>query len=52
MITENQYESLVQAIYESLISNPDFGLGDMGECHDEAVRIVNDWVQKNSLILN
>ncbi len=46
-ITEKQLESLEQKIYETLILNPDVGLGELGECRDEAKRIVKEWVEEN-----
>lgn len=37
-------EQLKDLIYESLMSNEDFGLGEMGSCRDEAERIVEEWI--------
>jgi hypothetical protein len=39
-------DSLKRAIYDSLMSMPDMGLGEMGEAYDEAERIVDDWVEQ------
>ena len=50
-LTEQQYESLVEAIYSSLRAMPDIGMGEMGECHDEAERIVDEWMEKESITL-
>jgi len=50
-ITTNQYEALVKSIYESLINNPDFGLGEMGDCKTEAERIVDEWMEENDIEL-
>ncbi len=44
-----QYDSLRKKIYDSLISNPDYGLGEMGECSDEAKRIVDEWMEENNI---
>jgi hypothetical protein len=38
-------DALKRAIYDSLMSMPDMGLGEMGEAYDEADRIVDDWVE-------
>lgn len=49
-ITEQQYNSLSTLIYSSLISNSDFGLGEMGECKDEAERIIDEWMAAEKII--
>jgi hypothetical protein len=46
------YDALIAKIYESLIANPENGLGEMGACRDEAERIVNEWMQDNKIILD
>jgi hypothetical protein len=48
-MNDKQYEALVQKIYDSLISNPEFGLGEMGECRGEARRIVSEWMDENGI---
>jgi len=48
-ITENQYLSLKQCIYESLISLEENGLGEIGDCQDEAERIINEWMEKENI---
>jgi hypothetical protein len=48
-ITELQYDDLVHRIYETLMSNEDFGLGEMGSCRDEAKRIVIEWCKENQI---
>jgi hypothetical protein len=48
-ITELQYDDLVHRIYETLMSNEDFGLGEMGTCRDEAKRIVIEWCEENQI---
>jgi hypothetical protein len=59
-MTEAQQESLVQKIYETLISLPYFdenlevqerGMGEMGETRDEAERIVDEWIEENNIII-
>jgi hypothetical protein len=49
IITKKQYDSLTQSIYDTLMENPDFGLGERGECRDEAARIVDDWMEDNGI---
>jgi hypothetical protein len=48
-ITEKQFEALQDKIYETLMSNEDFGLGEMGSCRDEAERIVIEWCEENQI---
>lgn len=48
-MTQKQIESLENKIYESLIANPENGLGEMGACRDEAQRIVSEWVNDNGI---
>ena len=48
-MTQQQIESLENKIYESLIANPENGLGEMGACRDEAQRIVSEWVTDNGI---
>ena len=48
-ITEKQFEALQDKIYETLMSNEDFGLGEMGSCRDEAKRIVIEWCKENQI---
>lgn len=52
MLTEEQRSSLVEEIYNSLMSNPEFGLGEMGECRDEANRIVETWIESNHIVIS
>jgi hypothetical protein len=49
MLTNKQIEKLEYLIYESLMSNPEFGLGERGECRDEASRIVEEWINDNEI---
>ncbi len=51
-ITLKQYESLIQKIYDTLMAMPDMGMGEMGESKDEATRIVDEWMEENSITLN
>lgn len=48
-ITEAQIESLTELIFDKLIGIPEMGLGEMGECRDEAKRIVHEWIEKENL---
>ena len=50
-ITQKSYNALTEKIYESLMSNEDFGLGEMGSCRDESERIVDEWVEENNIYL-
>jgi len=44
-ISVKQYDSLRDAIYGSLMEINEMGMGEMGECYDEAERIVNQWLK-------
>jgi len=48
-ITEKQYDDLVTRIYNVLISNPEVGLGEMGDCQLAASELVNEWTEANSM---
>ncbi len=48
-ITENQYVSLTHKIYEKLMESDEMGMGEMGECRDESIRIVEEWMEENSI---
>lgn len=50
-ITQKSYNSLVYKIYETLMSNEDFGLGEMGSCIDESERVVDEWIKENNIYL-
>jgi hypothetical protein len=39
-------DALKRAIYDSLMSMPDMGLGDMADAYEEAERIVDGWVEQ------
>lgn len=51
-LTLIQYNSLVDKIYSSLIALPEMGMGEMGDCMEEAKIIVHDWMQENKIELN
>ena len=42
-------DTLKRTIFDSLMSMPDMGLGEMGEAYDEADRIVDEWVKENNI---
>lgn len=42
---ENQINALIDGIYNSIMANDEFGLGEMGAARDEAVRIVMEWIE-------
>ncbi len=44
-------EALKTKIYDTLIAMPEMGLGEMGECRDEADRIVDEWLEENEINL-
>lgn len=48
-ITEQQFNSLADIIYETLIQMPDMGMGEMGECRDTAESIINEWAEKEGI---
>jgi hypothetical protein len=57
-ITTKQIESLEHKIYLTLICTPyidedgeevERGMGEMGETHDEAKRIVKEWMEENNI---
>ena len=48
-LTTKQIESLQAIIYDKLMENPEMGLGEMGECHDEASRMVDEWMEGNGI---
>lgn len=50
-ITEASRLALIQGIYDTLMSSPDVGLGEMGEAREEATRIVDDWAEKNNVVI-
>lgn len=50
-LTIEQYNDLTNEIYLSLINNPDFGMGEIGDCKSEAVRVVDDWMKKFNIEL-
>ena len=51
-LTENEYDLLIIEIYDSLIAQPENGLGEMGDCRDEAKRIVDTWIKKANIKLD
>jgi hypothetical protein len=51
-ITQKQYDSLVKHIYDSFMSLPDIGMGEMGEAKEAAERIVDEWMGKNDITIS
>lgn len=45
-ITENEYSALVKKISDTLMEAEEMGMGEWGECNDEAERIVNEWMEE------
>lgn len=52
MITDTIKQSLVDKVYELLMSDPDRGIDQMGECLDAAESLVEDWLRENNLQSN
>jgi hypothetical protein len=46
---QTQIESLRTMIYNLLISNPDVGMGEMGECRETADELVDEWINLNNI---
>lgn len=42
---QNHINALIDGIYNSIMANDDFGLGEMGDARDEATRIVMEWIE-------
>ncbi len=49
MINETQKAQLIEAIYDLLMSNPDMGLGDMGDCREAAEYTVENWIKDSGI---
>ena len=43
-------QSLIQAISDLLMSNPDMGLGEINECQEAAQELVYQWMESNQII--
>lgn len=50
-LSKSKYDALVKGIYDSLMNNPDFGLGEMGDCRDESKRVVDEWMEAQGIEL-
>jgi hypothetical protein len=51
-LSYEQTEVLINEIYNSIMAQPDNGLGEMGDVKTEAERIVTEWGQKCNIELN
>ena len=51
IINSKQYDNLKEAIYQSIMSIEDVGMGEMGEAYDNAEGIVSQWVIDNGIIV-
>jgi len=49
-MNQNQIKSLIQAISDLLMSNPDMGLGEINECQEAAKELVYQWMESNQII--
>lgn len=50
-ISEQQYKSLSELIYGKLMESEEMGMGEMGECRDEADRIIDEWLEVENITL-
>jgi hypothetical protein len=48
-LTQGQFIGLVQGIYDQLMSNPEMGMGDMGDCMEAAEDLVRNWAHSNGI---
>lgn len=48
-LTKQQYDSLVKGIFDTLVANPDVGLGEVAQCRETAEWIVNEWAEANGI---
>lgn len=51
VLSSKQYKALEDEIYNSLMSNPDMGIGEAGECRDEAERIIKAWADAEQITI-
>jgi hypothetical protein len=51
-ISIDQYNSLIQKIYEVFMAMPDMGMGEMGEARDQATNTVDEWMEANAIVLD
>jgi len=49
-ITHYSSASLIQAISDLLMSNPDMELGEINECQEAAQELVYQWIESNQII--
>lgn len=50
-LTENQYNSLVGAIYNVLMSCDSLDMESMGEAREKAQETVTEWANTNGILL-
>jgi hypothetical protein len=50
VLTEKQKTSLQEIIFQKLIESDEIGLGEIGECRDEAERIADQWANDNGIV--
>ena len=52
MITEKQYNELVERIYQLLMQQPDMGMGEMGDCKKAATQVVSEWTVTSGVTID
>lgn len=48
-ITEQELKNLETMIYNLLMSNPEVGMGEIGECRDAARELTQEWILLNEI---
>lgn len=48
-LTTEQINDLERAIYNTLMSADDMGMGEMGDCMTQAEIIVSEWMEKYNI---
>jgi len=48
-LTLKEFNTLRELIYDKLMESEEMGMGEMGECRDEAERIINEWCETENI---
>ena len=51
-LNETQIRDLTNRIYNQLMEQDEFGLGESGPCYEAAERIVFEWMEENDIEQN